>query len=403
MRLYQPTYREKTKNGGKGKKKQVAIWWLEFRDANEIIQRWGLGTTDKDVADIVAAQINSLNEWAKKGLNPPEDLVRWVRGQELKLRGRIYRAGLLQTEQANSTKPILEHLEDYIENKALSSSKKNYYVQQVDSSIKRIISGCGFIYWSDVDGHKINQFIGKLIREHKMSRNTGNHYAIYFKGFATWLKRQGRITEIPVIESISFEQAQQRAFEYDEWSRLLEATKKAPTRFGLTGFQRYILYKLALDSGLRKEELANLTRTSFDFKCGTVFVPGKNTKNGKDALQKLTPGTRDLVQDYAKNKMPSTKLFIMPKRPEKMIREDCESAGIKTENYRGRIKFHTTRHTLATFLADKGVQPRVLQKIMRHADISTTMRYYTHLMSGSESAAIGKLQGIEKDTKEKSA
>lgn len=77
---------------------------------------------------------------------------------------------------------------------------------------------------------------------------------------------------------------------------------------------------------------------------------------------------------------------------------------IETENHKGIVKLHTTRHSLATMLADKGVQPRTLQKIMRHASIETTMRYYTHLMLGSEATAINKLRGLEqKDTKEKSA
>ncbi|NQT03358.1 MAG: site-specific integrase [Planctomycetes bacterium] len=403
MRLYQPKYREKSKDGKrKGRKKQCKTFWLEFRGPDEIVHRWGLGTDNQDVAEIVKAQISSLNEWAKKGLNPPDDLIAWVRQQSPKLRGRIYKAGLLQTEQTNSTKPIQEHLKDYIEYMSLNS--KSDYPQQVKSNIKRIIDACDFKFWADVDGHKVNQFVGSLIKAEKIGRNTGNHYVTSFKSFANWLKEQGKIRETPVIQSVDYEQAEQRAFEYKEWSRLLEATRKAPTRYGLTGFQRYILYKLAFDSGLRRNELRSLTRTSFDFKSSTVFVPGKDTKNGKEALQKITPETAALIKELVRDKMPSIKTFNIPNCSQFMIRKDCEQAGIETENYKGKIQFHSIRHTLATMLADKGVQPRTLQKILRHASITTSYRYYTHIMLGSEAAAIDKLRGLEQgDVKEQSA
>ena len=77
MRLFKPKYKDKN-----GKTKQVAMWWLEFRCPMGIVRRWGLSTTDKDVADITADQIGSLNEWAKKGLDPKPDIVQWVRRQD---------------------------------------------------------------------------------------------------------------------------------------------------------------------------------------------------------------------------------------------------------------------------------------------------------------------------------
>src|SRR5207248_3488166 len=43
------------------------------------------------------------------------------------------------------------------------------------------------------------------------------------------------------------------------------------------------------------------------------------------------------------------------------------------------IVFHSRRNTTATLLARAKVHPSVAQKILRHADIETTLAIYTHL------------------------
>jgi integrase len=339
-----------------------------------------------------------LNEWAKKELNPPEDLVKWVRVQEPKLRNKIYEAGLLKAEQANTTRTVAEQLEDYIADLQINSD--NGYPALVESNIKRIVDGCGIKFWFDVDGPKIRKFLDDNFNGH-----TAQHYITNFKMFAHWLKEQGRIKELPVLKSIKYIVPPQRAFEEEELAALYEAARKGPERYALSGHERYVLYKLAFDSGLRREELRSLTRYSFNFEKCTVLVPGTDTKNDNEAYQKITPETVALVKGLVKDKLPlNAKIFDIPQASAIMIREDCEAAGIETKNWKGTIKFHSLRHSLATHLANKKVPPHVTQKIMRHSDITTTMRYYTHLLRGDEDNAIKKLRGFGKRrSKEQSA
>src|SRR5205807_3736146 len=56
------------------------------------------------------------------------------------------------------------------------------------------------------------------------------------------------------------------------------------------------------------------------------------------------------------------------------------------------IVFHSLRHTTATLLARAKVHPSVAQKILRHANIETTLTIYTHV-DGIEDmrAAVTKL------------
>jgi len=56
------------------------------------------------------------------------------------------------------------------------------------------------------------------------------------------------------------------------------------------------------------------------------------------------------------------------------LRELLEAAGID------RVKFHSLRHSCASFLLAKGVPMKMVQEILGHAVIGTTMNLYTHIL-----------------------
>ena len=60
----------------------------------------------------------------------------------------------------------------------------------------------------------------------------------------------------------------------------------------------------------------------------------------------------------------------------------CEEAGIK------HFCMHALRHTYATRAIERGVQPNVLQKLLGHASIKTTMDRYVHVTNESMLKAI---------------
>ncbi|MDR3344720.1 MAG: site-specific integrase [Oscillospiraceae bacterium] len=58
------------------------------------------------------------------------------------------------------------------------------------------------------------------------------------------------------------------------------------------------------------------------------------------------------------------------------------------------IHFHTFRHTFATMLFETGVNPRVVQLMMGHKDVETTLAIYTHVAVGMLDTAAEKLDGM---------
>ena len=64
----------------------------------------------------------------------------------------------------------------------------------------------------------------------------------------------------------------------------------------------------------------------------------------------------------------------------------CDKAGIP------RISMHTLRHTYATRAIESGMQPKVLQKLLGHGSIKTTMDRYVHVTDESMNQAVQQFE-----------
>ena len=64
----------------------------------------------------------------------------------------------------------------------------------------------------------------------------------------------------------------------------------------------------------------------------------------------------------------------------------CDEAGIK------RFCMHALRHTYATRAIERGVQPKVLQQLLGHASIKTTMDRYVHVTDESLAKAVQQFE-----------
>ena len=172
--------------------------------------------------------------------------------------------------------------------------------------------------------------------------------------------------------------------------------------------KRYLLYLLACETGLRRGELRSLTVASVDLKGLRIFVKGGidgATKNKDEATQYITPETGELLREYIKGKMPNVPLFpTIHHRSARMVKADCEAAGIEAENHKGKLTFHSLRHTCGSYLLAHGVHPKEVQEIMLHKDYGLTMNRYGHSLDGYKREAVNKLPRFARnEVKEKSA
>jgi integrase len=58
------------------------------------------------------------------------------------------------------------------------------------------------------------------------------------------------------------------------------------------------------------------------------------------------------------------------------------------------LTLHELRHTFATFHLASGEKPKVIQEILGHSSIKTTMDTYSHVIPGMQEEAAGRLQRL---------
>ena len=163
----------------------------------------------------------------------------------------------------------------------------------------------------------------------------------------------------------------------------------------MTGVERALLYRLAIETWLRVSELRSLTVSGFDFQGNTVTVRAAYSKNRRQATLPLKPETCGEIRDLVCGKLPNARVFAMPSKPVDMLKGDLELVGIDYKDESGRVvDFHALRHTFGSLLASSGVHPKTAQELMRHSDINQTMSRYTHTFRGQVSKAIAALPDL---------
>ena len=296
-------------------------------------------------------------------------------------------------------KALAEHLEDFRQSLLAKGTKK--HAMQTAQRVKIVLEGCKFVTWNDIQPSKVQNCIASL-RGIKIgaSASTCNYYLKCIKQFCKWMVQDRRASESPlehlkgeVVRKVVDEEHPRRALEIDELRRLLEVTKAGPVRFGMTGYERYLLYRFAAETGLRAKEVRRLNVCSFDFDNLTVSVPGAYTKNKREAVQRLRGETAEELKKFFSGKLPTLKAFggtykQLTDKTADMVKADLADANIPYVADGLYFDFHALRHQTGTLLAAGGVHPKVAQSIMRHGDINLTMSRYTHTLTGQEAKAV---------------
>ena len=160
-----------------------------------------------------------------------------------------------------------------------------------------------------------------------------------------------------------------------------------------------MLYRVAVETGLRAAELRSLTRASFslDATPPTVTVKAAYSKHRREDVLPLRPDTPADLRAFLAGRLPAAQAFRVPTRRNvaPMLRPDLEAAGMPYRDESGRVAdFHALRHTFITNLANSGVHPKTAQALARHSTVTLTMDRYSHTYMGEQSEAVAALPDL---------
>ena len=132
------------------------------------------------------------------------------------------------------------------------------------------------------------------------------------------------------------------------------------------------LIKFAFFTGLRKSELFNLTWDNVDIDNKRIFL--YDTKGGKNQAIIITDNAVQVLLDIKDTCSDAVLVFPSKLGGKRNDAKKLWSRIKKAANIRPTIRFHDIRHTFGT-LATATIPVKVVQKMMTHKDIKTTLRY----------------------------
>lgn len=167
---------------------------------------------------------------------------------------------------------------------------------------------------------------------------------------------------------------------------------------------------LSYYQGLRISEAMGVLREDIDFESNLLYVSHRleYAENGKENLRivnqlktkdskatlplsnKLKPYLQDWLEynpyEYVVCDIEGN--LINPEHVHRRLNQACDQLDIP------RIRFHYLRHMFSSNLVSSNVQPKTVQKLTRHSNISTTLNIYVHAKDDDMRNAIDETFNI---------
>ena len=305
------------------------------------------------------------------------------------------------------TKTTVEsYLLEYVDTVLKNEVARNTYEQRRAYVVNHIAPKIGKIPLTSLSPQHVQKLYSELLEQYSPGHvvNVGNlltkalnqavRWGLIFRNPASLVKKPYKSRKNPNM----------KVWTVDEQKRFLDCVK------GDNQFY-YTLFLLALTSGMREGELLALMDDCLDLKndrvvvkrtvvrlsrglrigdkpktvssIRTIQIPKKTAQALRRWLLMRPPNSFGLVFPS-----PKTGEILHPNSPHKAFVKYIKMAGVP------RINFHGLRHTFATTLLAHGVNPKIVQEMLGHASIKTTMDTYAHVLPIMHKSAAEQLEAV---------
>jgi len=288
-----------------------------------------------------------------------------------------------------------DHAEEYLELKRLQDPKA---IDRVELSLKYLILFFGKFYLDSITSKDILRYISKRRKTTRkrppynpIAPATINRELACLRNLLREAMKNESIEKNPMfgISLLKEDNVRNRCLSEEEYQRLLEVVPR----------HLYGVILCAIETGMRKMEILNLTWDQVDLKKRFIYLQGSDTKTGYGRKIPISPALYEYLYNLP-HSIKSDHVFLYHGKP---FHEFTTS----WNNVRRRVnlkdfRFHDFRHTFVTRMRKAGIHDHVIMAITGHKTRDMFKRYDTVDDEDLLAAMHNLCAPQDGDTKEKS-
>ena len=315
----------------------------------------------------------------------PEVSLKNARARNTELRASIQAGSDPQTAKKRSRLPSSTNVEECFEEYLRDHLKVNLKTwPEYERAMRRdVLPFVGKIELEALDKPAIRAVIRRITERGRMV--LANRVLQYISKMLKWAVGVGYINTNPAadIPKPSKERSRERVLTRDEVMSILAACDS------LGGVQAAFV-KFLLFSGQRVNEIAKLTVN--EIMNDHIAIPRDRNKSGETVITPLLPHLKEIINSCPRGNGPfifSTTLGEKPLSGFSQIR-----SFLKKQSETSDWTFHDFRRSIATALADDGVDQFAIKCALNHKDSSVTGVYNRSHHIKMKSVALEKWRGL---------
>ncbi|MEC1725835.1 tyrosine-type recombinase/integrase [Schinkia azotoformans] len=260
----------------------------------------------------------------------------------------------------------------------------------------------------------LQRFVNELVLSKKLSSGTIHKIFDILKVIFKKAIKLKLLSENPAqqVELPKIRKNEINVWDIEEVNTFLQKCKnvKRPSKY-------YTAYLIAILTGMRQGEILGLRWKDIEFDKGLIYIRQVLSHDAKEMKigAKTVAGVRTIhISEMLTDQLKEEKLRIekqklklgqsyedndlvictregkpiIPTNLVKAFKKDVKKVGLPI------IRWHDLRHTHATMLIERNVNPKIIQERLGHSRIGVTLDIYSHVLPSMQREAVAQLDSV---------
>lgn len=287
--------------------------------------------------------------------------------------------GKIINDSPTTIRQSIEEFKNYLLEKEKSLNTIKSYTQDINCFLKWIKQGHEPPYLiSSLTSTDLKDYERQLKLDTSIAPTTINRRLVSLIRWTEFLITIGS-TNLNLSKDIQLKKVQRqnniRWLTRREVGRLLNAIELTKQRNFTKGMLHQIIVYLAVNLGLRVQEMCDIKISDVDFQRNIINVKGKGDKH---RIVPLTDNTKKEIINWLEERKQESEYLLVSSKSSYITTRAIQHIFKNYSNQLGiQVTPHTLRHTYCKQLAQHGVDIQSIAELAGHSSIETTRVYVT--------------------------